>query len=66
MAFDRKLIQLGKVTTHRLLPRLSGSDVVIHIDDTQPLIGIAHILLVFKSEREGEIKLDFFGIFIIN
>ena len=65
---DRNIIQLGKVTTHRLLPRLSGSDVVIHIDDTQPLIGIAHILLVFKSERErrGKMKLDFFGIFFIN
>ena len=35
-------------------PWLSASDVVIHIDDTQPLIGIAaHITLVFNfRERE--------------
>ena len=34
-------------------PWLSASDVVIHIDDTQPLIGIAaHITLVFNLERE--------------
>ena len=45
--------QLGGVTTHIVYPPwLSASDVVIHIDDTQPLIGIAHIMLVLKSERD--------------
>ena len=66
-----EIIQLGKVTTHRLpltplFQCTSASDVVIHIDDTQPLIGIAHIMQVTNRRGREKLNLEIFSRCIIN
>ena len=45
---------------------MSASDVAIHIDDTQPLIGIAHIMQVTNQRGREKLNLEIFSKCIIN